>query len=142
MSQALEAAKFLRDLILTADVHGTMFSDRVYFSMAPQDKTFPMIVYEVISRAESPTQDNASAVDEYRFQVDVMAKTTASKSAAQAAHEAAHAVRQVLTRKDNRANNKVYKFQFDTIQEVNHLTDYAPDYDIYRVSNDYIIRVK
>lgn len=142
MSTALEAARFLRSLILTADIGGTMFGDRVYFSQAPQDKTFPMVVFDVISRSESPTQDKGSAVDEYRFQVDVMAKTTASKSAAEAAHEAAHAVRTVLTRKDNSALGSEFDYLFDTVQEVNHITDYVPDYDVYRVTNDYLIRVK
>lgn len=132
----------MRELILTADIFGTMFEDRVYFSQAPQDKEFPMVVFDIISRSESPTQDDGSAVDEYRFQVDVMAKSTSGKSAAQAAHEAAHAVRNVLSRKDNRATNEVFSYQFDTIQEVNHITDYVPDLDIYRVSNDYLIRVK
>lgn len=127
---ALAAILFLRSTAITAD---TDLGERIYMSVAPQSAAFPYAVMEIVSRVESPTQDSGSAVDTYRIQVDVYAKAGSGTSGFETASTIAHDLRVAWSRE---AGDSV-----DSIQESNYFSDFIPDLNVNRVSNDYMIRV-
>jgi hypothetical protein len=132
---AIDAIRFMRDTAIAA---GTDIGSRIYMSIAPQNAALPFAVMEIISRVESPTQDSGSAVDVYRIQVDVFAKASTTASGFEQAHDIASNLRQAWSRQ---TDELTYDHAITGFQEVNHLTDFDPDYNAYRVSNDYMVRV-
>jgi hypothetical protein len=133
-STALAAIRYLVDAAISAD---TDLGSRIYMSQAPQPATYPLAVMEIVSREESPTQYSGSAMDTFRIQVDVFAKNGSSRSGFEAAHTLADQLRVAWARDANYTNLG----SIDGIQEVNHSSDFVPDFDVYRVTNDYMIRV-
>jgi hypothetical protein len=128
---ALTAIQFLVAQAIEAD---TDAASRIYFSQAPQGAAFPFVVIDIVSRTETPTQDSGSAVDTYRFQVDVWARATSSVSAFAIASGISTDLREVWSRQTDT--------YIDGIQEVNFFTDYDGELLAQRVSNDYMVRVK
>jgi hypothetical protein len=128
---ALTAIQFLVAQAIEAD---TDAASRIYFSQAPQGAAFPFVVIDIVSRTETPTQDSGSAVDTYRFQVDVWARATSSVSAFAIASGISTDLREVWSRQTDT--------YIDGIQEVNYFTDYDGELLAQRVSNDYMVRVK
>ncbi len=133
---ALDAIEYLRDKIVAAN---TDAGSSVYVGTAPQGTRPPYVVMEIISRTEALTQDSGSAVDTYRVQIDVWAKNTSSESGFKTCHDIADAVRTAISRV---TDVSTYGHDIDGVQEVNHFTDFVPEIELYRVSNDYLIRVK
>jgi hypothetical protein len=121
------------------DVVETNSSCSCFISIAPQGVSYPYAVIDIISRSEADTQALGSAVDTFRVQVDVFARPTNNDNAFNIAHDAAYAIRTNITRVFDTSN---YENIIDGVQEVNHLTDFDPVTFIYRVTNDYLIRVK
>lgn len=134
---AVDAIQYLRD---TAILTATDAGSRIYMSVAPQNTTYPAVTLEIISRTESPTQQLGSAVDTYRIQVDTYAKNDgAGLSGFVTAHDVANALRSTWSRTSSASGD--YTTGIDSVQEVGHFTDYVPELDLYRVSNDYMVRV-
>lgn len=134
---AVDAIKYLRD---TAILTATDAGSRIYMSVAPQNTTYPAVTLEIISRTESPTQQLGSTVDTYRIQVDTYAKNDgAGRSGFETAHDVANALRSTWSRTSSAAGD--YDTGIDSVQEVGHFTDFVPELELYRVSNDYMVRV-
>lgn len=136
---AVDAIKYMRDTAILAE---TDADSRIYTSIVPQSATYPLVVMDIISREESPTQDSGSACDYYRIQVDIFAKQSrdiAERSAFEMAHDIAFALRQTWSR--TTSNTGDYDNAIDSIQEVDHRTGFLTDMDLYHVSNDYIVRM-
>lgn len=135
-TKSMVAVRFVRDKIIAAS---TSAGSKVYISAAPQSVAYPYVVVEIISRGESPTQDSGSAVDVYRVQVDCWAKSGSSTSGFSTVSTLAEAVRTALSRQTDYAT---YDYDIDGVQEVNLITDYIPEIEVYRETNDYLIRIK
>lgn len=111
----------------------------VYVGVAAQGAEYPFVVIEIVSRNESETQDSGSAVDTYRVQVDCYAKSDNTLSGYATAAALADGIRAVLSRATDYSS---YNYDIDGVQEANHLTDYIPEIEVYRATNDYMIRIK
>lgn len=136
---AVDAIKFLRD---TAILTGTDAGSRIYVTQAPQSATYPLVVISLVSRVPSPTQDNGSAVDTFRIQVDSYAKqsnTISDLNAFVVAHDVDNALRSTWSRSSSDPLD--YDTGIDSVQEDNSFDDFIPDLNLYRVSTDYFIRV-
>lgn len=136
---AVDAIKYLRDKAILA---GTDAGSRIYVAQAPQSATYPLVVLSIISRVPTPTQDNGSAVDTFRIQVDCYSKqsrTISDLSAFEVAHDVDNALRSVWSRSSSGLGD--YDNGIDSVQEDNSFDDFIPDFDLYRVSTDYFIRV-
>ena len=133
-SKEMVVVRFVRDKILTTD------ADRpVYTGVAAQGATYPFVVIEIVSRDESETQDSGSAVDTYRVQVDCYAKSDSSASGYATAAGLSDGIRTALSRA---TDYTTYTHDIDGVQEAGHLTDYIPEIEVYRATNDYMIRIK
>ncbi len=140
MSTASDAIKYMRDMAVLAN---TDAGSRIYVSVAPQSVSYPLVVMNVISMAPSPTQDSGSAVDTFRIQVDSYAKqsrTISDDSAYDTAHELADTLRSTWSRNGSTFGD--YDHLIDSIQEEDHREDFNSELDLYRVSIDYMVRVK
>jgi len=136
---AVDAIKFLRDSAILA---GTDAGSRIYVAQAPQSSTYPLVVMSIVSRVPTPTQDNGSAVDTFRIQVDTYAKQSRSISDLDAftvAHDVDNALRSTWSRTSSGLGD--YDNGIDSVQEDNSFDDFIPDMDLYRVSTDYFVRV-
>ncbi len=139
MSTASDAIKFMRD---TAILTNTDAASRIYVSGAPQSATYPLVVVKVISMAPSPTQDRGSEVDTFRIQVDTYAKQSndiSDISAFEQAHDVASALRTTWSRSASGPGD--YDHGIDSIQEEDQREDFNSELSLYRVSNDYMVRV-
>lgn len=130
------AIEFFRAVAVAAS---TAASSRIYINESPQSAAYPHVVMSIISREPSPTQDSGSAVDTYRIQVDCYAKPSTTQSAFKVASTLADNIRVAVSRAYNEAD---YDQIIDSVQEANYFTDQIPDIDLFRVSNDYMVRVK
>ncbi len=136
---APDAIKFMRDLAVEAD---TDAGGNVYISIAKQNSGYPIVVMDIISREEAPTQDSGSAVDTYRVQVDIFTKTSrdgGDASAFETAHNISFALRNAWSRHQSLIGD--FDNAINSIQEVDHRTDFFPDNGVYQVSNDYMVRM-
>ena len=134
-NRAAAAIKHLKTLIEAA---ATDASTRVYVGVAPQSAVYPMIVMDIVSSEETESQDSGSDVSRFRIQVDMWAKDTALESGFETATELDNDVRGAISRIRAASDSSFV----DGVQEVNFLTDYMPEIDVYRVSRDYMVRVK
>jgi len=132
----LDAIEYIRDLIVAADTDAL---SSVFISVAPQSASFPMVVIDMIDRVEYPTQSSGSAVDQYRVQLNIMAKASGAKSAFKVTHEISQAIRSAISRI---TDTTTYSHDIDGIQEAGHFSDFDSDIQVQRVVDDYIIRVK
>ncbi len=132
---AVDAIRFLRDTAIAAN---TDIGSRIYMSIAPQSATFPLAVMEIVSRVPTPTQDSGSAIDTYRVQVDVYAKGTTGFSGFETAHTVASELRTAWSRTTDEFS---YDNAISGVQEQGHFTDFDSELQVFRVSNDYLIRV-
>lgn len=130
------AIEFFRACAVLA---ATDASARIYMNQSPQNASYPHVVMSIISREESPTQDSGSAVDTLRIQVDCYAKPSTTESGFRIASRLSDDIRVAASRATNESD---YDQIIDGIQEANYLTDYIEDIDLYRVTNDYMVRVK
>lgn len=137
---AFTAIEFVRDVVVNTNKAG----QRVYMDQAPQSAASPFVVISIVSREESPTQDDGSAVDEYRVQIDCYAKATSSLSAFAICNDLSEAIRSDLSRDTYTydAGDPQYANNVDGVQESNYFTDYIPEIDLQRISTDYMIRIK
>lgn len=133
-SKEMVVVRFVRDKILTTDADLP-----VYTGVAAQGATYPFVVIEIVSRDESETQDSGSAVDTYRVQVDCYAKSDSSASGYATAAGLSDGIRTALSRATDYSS---YNYDIDGVQEAGHLTDYIPEIEVYRATNDYMIRIK
>lgn len=136
--KVLDMLEWLRSTIVAEEYEGGTLG--VFTIEAPQTATYPQVIMNIVSRAESPTQDSGSAVDTYRIQIDVWAKSTSTASGLYTSHLVANNIRQLISRTGNPSSYN--PTIIDSVQEANHFTDYIPDEGIYRVTNDYLIRIK
>ena len=134
-NRAAAAIKHLKTLIEAA---ATSASTRVYVGVAPQSAVYPMIVMDIVSSEETETQGSGSSVSRFRIQIDMWAKNTAAESGFETATELDNDVRGAISRIRAASDSSFV----DGVQEVNFLTDYMPEIDVYRVSRDYMVRVK
>lgn len=135
-TKSLVALRFVRDKIIAAS---TTAGSKIYTGVAPQSAAYPYVVIDIVSRGEAPTQDAGSAVDTYRVQVDCWAKSGSSTSGLNTVSTLADNIRTALSRQ---TDYTTYDFDIDGVQEANHLTDYIPEIEVYRDTNDYLIRIK
>lgn len=140
VQSSFTAVQFVRDQIINTGEVG----QRVYMDAAPQGSTYPLVVMSIISRSEAPTQDSGSAVDTYRIQVDTYAKATTSASSFSIASEIAEAIKVNLSRATYIYDplDPEYAHTVDGVQEVNYFTDFIPEIEVHRITNDYLIRIK
>jgi hypothetical protein len=131
----ITAVKFFRASVIAA---ATECGSRVYLNQAPQSAAFPYVVLSVVSREESPTQDSGSAVDTFRIQCDCYAKPSTTLSGFERVSIIAGLIRSQVSRS---YDTGTYSHIVDSVQEVNYLTDYIEDIDLYRVTNDYLVRI-
>lgn len=133
---ASDAIKYLRDRGILAD---TEAGERIYLSQAPPSAEMPYVVMEIISNLEAPTQDDGSAVDTFRIQVDVYAKNTSIASGFETAAGIEYALRVNWSRTASQEGD--YDNGIQSVQESGYRTAFYTDLDAQLVSRDYMVRV-
>jgi len=98
---------------------------------APQNKSFPYITYQTISRIPAKFKDGPAILDTFRVQVNIFSETFKQGS------ELSELVRAALDWKESQTlDSKIQHIHFD--QENNLFED---DADIYGVAQDYFVRM-
>lgn len=115
---------------------------RIYPVLADQGAEYPLIVLSVISRAESPTQDEDSAVDTTRVQADVIAKDSASGSGYKIATDTYNAFRAAVVRYGGEIDTDDFEVLVDSVQSSNEGDDYDAELQLYRKRGDFFVRTK
>lgn len=135
-TREMVAVRYVRNKIVAAS---TEAGSQIYTGVAVQGAAYPFVVVEIVSRDESETQDSGSAVDTFRVQVDCYAKSDGSTSGYEKAARISDQIRSALSRS---TDYTTYDCDIDGVQEAGHLTDYIPEIEVYRATNDYMIRIK
>jgi hypothetical protein len=130
-------AAYVRQAINTA---APDLSNRIYITQAVQSAAFPLAVFSIISLTPTPTQDNGSAIDSFRVQVDVYAKASASNSGFVTANGLAQLIRTELSR--DMVGDAYDGYSIDLVQELGSFSDYDPILEVHRNSTDYSITIK
>jgi len=128
----------LRKLALESAEVVAIVGERIYTGLARQEDSYPYIVMDVISNTESPTQDEASAVDDYRVQVDFYAKNS-TESGLKTVTDMSEAFKIAVNRK---FNNTYPGYILQSVQSVGHTSDYDPVQQVSRIINDFIVKIK
>ncbi len=136
-SRAAAAISFIRGTLVT---EGIVSNDAVYYGVAPQTVAYPYSVISIISSIPTPTQPSGSAVETFRLQIDFWAKADSTHSGFYNVELMAHNARLSISRI---ADPSSYDpFIIDSVQEAGGFSDYIPEIDVYRCTQDYMVRVK
>ncbi len=111
--------------------------DRVYANAAPQGIGYPLCVISGVGRVESPTQDDDSAIDTYRIQLDFFAEDYPTISAIARLTNIAVQARDALAR----YRGLVDDILVNGIQSAGEGDDYDRELKLHRKRLDFQIRI-
>lgn len=114
-----------------------MVSTRIYPNVAEQGAAYPLIVFSGVGRFESPTQDDDSAIDTHRVQVDLFAIDTASASAISQLTRMSGYVRAALAR----VTGTIDGILVNGIQSAGEGDEYDTELKVHRKRLDFLIRL-
>ncbi len=117
------------DTALTAAV-----GNRITPVIAAQNSALPYVVYTLISSTPHDTNQGVSSVDDYRVQFDVYAATY------QSAVEVYEKLRTAIDKK--RGQYGPTGTYIDGIRYMTHRSDYEAEVKLYRVTADFLVKVK
>lgn len=110
---------------------------RIYANVAQQGAAYPLCVISGIGRVESPTQDDDSAIDTYRIQLDLFAEDSPTASGIATLTNMAEQARDALAR----VTGTVEGILVNGIQSAGEGDDYDRDLKLHRKRLDFQIRI-